>query len=1118
VPLALALLATAGCFPNPPQDDESHASFAREVIPVLLGRRAHGVDEVEAVADIAQLLGREAAVRMLMKDEAFVDHWSDMLVDMLQMQRSPDGGLAAQDGACWGPPTRPNPDPAIAQWVRDHGPTDAGAPSPAWNMTDLLRSAIALDDLSPVYRANLFTVSMRRAGGNGGTGELTDGLLRVYLNRDITCLRCHNPTLSASNKVDSGGNIVWRRLWTIPGHPEKALFGNYYDATSAVTRIRPIMRGDVRKPAAGGLGTRPWGMAEACATDTNTTQSANNGTTTHRGFQALGAGTANNPGAGFGSLDGGVNPKVSLWELEGSLRKGVNDLKNGYERFTAATPLLPPDQQMYCDAVQVFSSSCVGCHPPSGSLDLSADPAAELVNVNTASSPTSTNAKRVVPNSTATSELWRRVNAGAGDAFLMPLGGPALSAANKTKIQDWINAGAPSIDTASCNTSTIPDVHPDEAFAFLTAANIVDGIWLSTMGYRLTIDHGYSRNADQRDMLWNLTEYTFVPNNWSLKAVLVKVLSSNWYARRAPTISQRTTAYEMPPLLDPWVVADPTEVTDPAAHERANGQGELVNRYRVNTLLRKIAGTLAWKEPRRFPGGGYPSPLDRDLGQFLSPAVSGFTGVNFQSLLALESEAGLCSKTGRAAGVDDWIDKLVADITAHNSANPDAPVTLGEAWSLLKDRMIQDPTIERVLPSGLTGVAGAMTEEQALIALLNQGTSIPGGADLNTSSGALTENQLRGKLREGCGILVKTPEFMLTNVTPRGYSDNDMPDPPRLAVCMAGEPCGYAQTCNQWRSVLSSMGQFIACEDRSVRRAPLIIRPFPGRFTIATIQTPIFVQRRPPLNVVAPAIPAVAPPGLTTAQQSALTTVDALRYRVEQLCPGGICGFVARPDTQRCLTQPTAAVCRPLLPPCDPRREQSVDSCRDLPADIHDPGVLVLWGEGALVAEAAGVRVLRANTQQWLPLQTGAKLVIGDLLDVPLTATLLLRIGQDTFGVKGFGSAAVDNVRGHLIAVTGPSAERLLTTPTVTTALSPEALRRGVEAGQFESRAPAKADWTRIIGYGALPQSRLTLSKEEIARINKDFDRLHFGKGRGVTPGGIDLPGNVLRGVEHPEK
>jgi YVTN family beta-propeller protein len=127
-------------------------------------------------------------------------------------------------------------------------------------MTDLVRSAIAIDDLSVIYRANLFTVSMRRAGSNGCTGELTDMLQRVYLNRDVTCLRCHNPTYSTSNKTDGSGNITWRRLWTVPGHPEKALFGNYYDALSVTEGIRPIMRGDVRKPVPGAFGTRPWGI------------------------------------------------------------------------------------------------------------------------------------------------------------------------------------------------------------------------------------------------------------------------------------------------------------------------------------------------------------------------------------------------------------------------------------------------------------------------------------------------------------------------------------------------------------------------------------------------------------------------------------------------------------------------------------------------------------------------------------------------------------------------------------------------------------------------------------------------------------------------------------------
>ena len=674
----------------PAADDEGHATFARESIKLLLGRPARGADEVEVVADIAKLLGRDVAVKMLMKDTAFVDTWAENLVDLLQVQREAGGGLPAQDQTCWGAPTRANPDPAIATWVRDHGPNDGGAP-PAWNMSDLLRSAIAIDDLSPVYRAFLFTLSMRRQGSNN-TSEVTARFMRTYLNRDLTCLRCHNPTFSASNKTDAGGNIVWQRTWTIPGHPEKALFGNYFDAATALNGLRKVMRGDVRKPAPGPVGIRPWGMAASCVKDSIDGDPPNSSPATHDGFQTL-AGT--NPGADFGSISGAAGP-ASLFELEAAFRTGVDDLKDGYARFTASSPILPPDQQLYCDAVAVFASNCVGCHSspgPSGGLDLgSSDPSSQLINVNTNAVPKPPNlAKRVVPSDLVHSELWRRI-----DGNIMPPGGlpAAPPGTERPALQNWISGGAPhTADTSTCNTSPIPDVDPNEALAFLTAANLVDGIWMAAMGYRLTIDNGFPRNSQQRDMLWNLTEYEFLPKHWSLKAVLSKIMASNWYARRAPVISQDDSAYGLPPILDPWIVADPTVVANPPAHERYNGQGELVDRFRVNTLLRSIGAGLGWKGPRRFPGGGYPSPFDQDLGQHISPQTPGFRGINFQSLLALESQVGLCNKSGRALAADDWIDKLVDGIVAYNTANPAAPITMGEAWSMLKDRLIQDPSI-----------------------------------------------------------------------------------------------------------------------------------------------------------------------------------------------------------------------------------------------------------------------------------------------------------------------------------------------------------------------------------------------------------------------------------------
>lgn len=1063
---AFIVFSVGSCakFPDPQKDDEGHASFAREIIPVMLGRRAHGVDEVEVIADISELYGRKTVIEMLMRDPQFVDHWTHVILDLLNVQRNNVGGIAAQDSSCWGEPTRDTPDPAIAIWVRDHAPGDPGAPTPAWNMTDLIQSAIVLDDLSPIYRANLFPMSMRRAGSNGQRDAMKDHFMKTYLNRNITCLRCHNPTYSASNKTDGGGNIVWRRLWTPTGHPEKALFGDYLDEVAANSRVSLVMRGDIRKPAAGGFGSRPWGMMDACATDTTSRLGRNNGTVTHTGFQA--AGSTNYPSAGFGSLDGGVNPKVSLWELEASLHQGIVDLQDGYQRFTPA----PSADELVCGIVEVFSGNCTGCHSggsPSAGMNLSSDPVAALVNVDT-QGPNSTNAKRVVPNSTATSELSRRIHANTVPPR-MPPGGGALSASDIAKIDDWINAGAPDGDPSNCSSSDIPDVHPDEAFAFLTASNLVDGIWMSTMGYRLTIDHGFPRNRKQRDALWNLTEYTFLKSDWSLKSVLRKVLGSNWMGRRAPTISHGSTAYQLPMVLNPWVEADPTEVSNPAPHEKANGQGEMVNRYRVNTVLRQIGHALNWKQPRAFPsfGGydapyGYPSPLDENLGQYLSPAVPGFNGINFQSLLSLEDEIGLCEKSGHALESDDWINRLVNEVQNFNASNADAPLTVGEVWSILKDRMIQDTTIERELPSALAGNPDAMTEEQALMALINQGLGT--SLTLNSPATDLSAAQLEGKLREGCGVLVKTPEFLLTNVTPRGYSDNNMPDPPRLNVCMDGENCGYAASCGHWRSKLFKMGKYTACEDRSVRKSPLLVAiPLPNDLVFANVNR-----------------------------------------RLVELCPGPICGYIEQPRLDPCLRNPDD--CDPLPPvPMDLQADDGIVG--QLPADAHLPGSLVLWADGAEVKSAKSVLHRRAGQRQWQPLQGGTRLATGDNLYVPLTASLAINAGDQVISTSSIKEKEIEGVRAHVITITGDNAMSVLDKfYTAKGALSVSQLSRGLNAGRYESQAISEKQWKRIIAYDGKASSKYTPSVEEVLAINEDYDALHFPAESGMSPDGTDLP------------
>jgi hypothetical protein len=1141
---AAAVMLVSCTAPMPAADDEGHATFAREAIKVLLGRPARGSNEVEVVADIAKLSGRAVAVEMLMQDKQFIDTWADVMVEVLDVQREELSQLAAQDGSCWGAPLRTDPDPAIALWVRANGPQVNVAAMPQnWNMSDLLRSAILIDDLSPVYTAYLFTLSMRRAMVEPEweeyvrRDEIASRIMRVYLNRDPTCLGCHNPIYSASNKTSPPPDSKsWQRLWAIAGHPEHALFGNYYDPEAVRERLRPILRGDVRQGATGGFGIRPWGMAESCATDTQDGSALNTPNPnpilrpllTNKGFRILPppafANGGGYPGAAFGSLNkppGPFSPKLSVWELEGALRAGIDGLRGGYSR-SFSPPTVPANLLQYCEVDRLFSlHGCKSCHSnsnPEKGLNLATnDPATQLIGIN----------NRVVVGDAAASKLASYVASG-----FMPIDLDPLSQGEVTTIKQWIDSGAPHAPIAVCVTDGLK-VDPDEAFAFLTASNLVDGIWAAVMGHRLTIAHGYSRTAEQRDMLGALTESEFLPHGWSLRKVLIKILASEWFARRAPNISQASTAYMLPPILDPWVLADPTVVSNPAPHQQYNGEGELVERFRVNALLRNIAASLGWKPPKRFPATAdsilnpdntYPWALGRNLGQYLSPRNPGFKGFNFQSLLALESEVGLCNKGSRAAGTTDWIDNLVTEIGVFNAkpVNAGAPITLGEAWMMLKDRLIQDPTIHTALPLGLP--SSAKTEQQALANLF--------GVSLNTTASTTLVPTLVDKLRAGCGVIVKSPQFVLTNITPRSYSDNNMPGPMRLDVCLAGEPCGYAPICGYWTQKLFAMGQNVVCQvqDRSVRKGSGIpvIDPDWHAFTVAgsdpssprqvwavlTRQTEPSAQINlsaaksgaAPKQVAASATPTPPPaPSSPSPQFDLIKSVresprplrglSRVNQRFATLCPGSLCGFVERPASviARCLEAPNDKSCRALYPLCDPRITSGPYSCGTLPADLRASGVLVAWAEGAEVTDTANALLLSIGDKSWQPLRAGAKLAAGDLIRLPFTASLRLQAGNVAFGDTSMAEEKVAGLSGHLLAITGPSAEKLLEQRPAPGTLSPAELIRGVQSGAYESRAMTANELKQATAMNARREIGPRLAPAQIKSMNSNFEALHHG-------------------------
>jgi hypothetical protein len=299
-------LVVSACMPVPAADDNAEISFVRQAVPKLLGRKAKGADEVEALADISQLLGREAVIRLLMAQPEFVSHWAEVLVDDLRVQR--EGGRL-QPAGCLGPPLRvggqgqPISDNGqLAKFVRDNPPTAAAAGG-AFNMSDLIRSAIELDDLSPIYRAYPIPLT-NKADFTGRTG-VGDAFNHVFLTHQIDCLMCHNSQASTTNSPQ------WQRTHAIPIALEDAVYG----CTSCTPDTDKAKTYAVfREDQLGGI--QPWGMSASCGTVKTT--------------------LPNDPQNVSGFFAGASGMQIGLLTVDGKFKSGSDTLKqSGLARLPA---------------------------------------------------------------------------------------------------------------------------------------------------------------------------------------------------------------------------------------------------------------------------------------------------------------------------------------------------------------------------------------------------------------------------------------------------------------------------------------------------------------------------------------------------------------------------------------------------------------------------------------------------------------------------------------------------------------------------------------------------------------------------------------------------------------
>jgi hypothetical protein len=400
--------------------------------------------------------------------------------------------------------------------------------------------------------------------------------------------------------------------------------------------------------------------------------------------------------------------------------------------------------------------------------------------------------------------------------------------------------GFDALRAAGAPTRALTD--PDAALAWLVTLKITEDVWQAATGARLTIANYFPRNKAASQLLYTLAQ-RFVTSGFSLKALLVAIVSSDYF-NRIPPEGACAEPYAYPTVFDPWVTSDAV----PA--RRRNGPGDAVTAIDGRTLVSAAAGALEWPAPpvvTRFPDYGQPGcaerscvqlqsacsqgqccttyeaacvmngmlpaeelPFQRSVGLFLRNSERGFRGLNFQARLSWEDRYGACARPRWVR--EDFIDRLAMEGALDSAA------TARDVVAALKDRVIGEPKI----------ADGA--ETTALTAIVG---------DLAGPASDVTADALR----RVCGALLGSPQFLLQGIAGRGG------DRPRLTPSTAGFDAvcaGLAMT------GIGTPGLVVTC-------SPGALTLMPGRMASGTDVAPAAPAKpqvrapvRPPVRRAAP--------------------------------------------------------------------------------------------------------------------------------------------------------------------------------------------------------------------------------------------------------------------------
>lgn len=650
----------------------SEQTFVRRAILGVLGRRAYSqaevnmyvdliaaVDELDGITEADKLNppgsqlrhSRKLVLEALFALPEYAATWEELYRDIIKVQRIEE----QHNGGCFATPLSEDP-AAVAAFVRDNPPTAESATP--FSMFDVIKGSIALDDVTPIFTANLFAMMTKTYLGANALPVALELTRRrdfgawfdaVYLHRDVVCLGCHNSEFSVTASLDPAKN----RHYPVSALLEKSLFG---------------------------MSTGPA------------------------------------PRNGFPSSD----------RMHAPLRY------NGFVNECDPTPIpveeapewatLPdcatPDEDVhYCPSEWICASDFAtrgddypwGMTPACGRFQ-----APDKVKVDIAEVEAQFGSVKGLRTT-----IWNL--------------SPALRAGFEK-----LRASGLGVD----ESGEVSD--PDKAFAYLTAMNVAERVWQQVVGTPLTIPTRFPRNAASRDQLQFLTD-AFVSSGFSNQALLEAVFASPYVNMAPPESACGDGAYAAPAVFDPWVIAE----EDPV--KRKNSAADAVVSLPARIATQAFYKALDWRLPSASFPDLYYTPDDdpalpfliaerqfqAEVGFYLKNAEPGFSGFDFQARLGWENRFGACNKLPQVQNAD-FIDGLVALA----ATKPDS--TIGEVVGALKDRMIGVSSLDATL------------ETPALEALLGQ----PVTAKVSTLASPNTA------LRQVCGVIASSPQFLLNGVPP----------------------------------------------------------------------------------------------------------------------------------------------------------------------------------------------------------------------------------------------------------------------------------------------------------------------------------------------------------------